>query len=400
MSETTDTGLAVRQDILSERELDTVQKAGFGMTIQPGQREALLLLARRWQLDPGLDLQVYQGRPWITIDGRVKMARRHPQFAGLSTRPLPAAEKIAWAYPEEDIVVEATIHTRSWGDISARGRVRAAELEMKKDQRGPTPVQSYPSEMAEKRAIARASRLAFGQEVPDDEEWERLVDAANTEASDVERDAARYKRMTDEWFADEFPSPPARDEMKVETTHYVDRTGQPVAGLEAVDTSTGEVIEATTVPGEVSEETAAGHQTMPEPEPTAFDDVEPAPEPPGAAPELRAPPVESADRDEVHAWVQWVRNKMEARQDRRLRANRAIQNLAGTVIVKCLGDGPKRKAEAKYVLRMLTGRTGELAELGYGECEVITEIAGQENSRAWEDWATRVAQVANLMPPG
>jgi RecT family len=184
---------AIEKATLSDRQLRTrleiAQGKGFSLeNATKDQLNMVYLVAQRYQLDPLTHVGLFQGRPWYTIDGRIYLARRHPQFKGLSTRPLTAEEKDAWDYKPDDLVVECTMHTKDWGDIKARGKVTAAE-------RGKnTPTGSHPQEMAEKRAIARASRLAFGLEIPDATD----VEDAQAERDDPQKlahDAQRYTEI-------------------------------------------------------------------------------------------------------------------------------------------------------------------------------------------------------------
>ena len=155
---TNGTALAVPQ--LSDEQLrlriKIARQAGYGLEgATPEQLHTIYLLSQRYRLDPLLHLTLFRGRPWTTLDGRVELARRHPQFRGFVSRPLGKDEKVAWGYREDDLVIECTMRTRDWGDISARGKVTTQEM------RSSTPAGTHPSEMAEKRAIARAARLAF-----------------------------------------------------------------------------------------------------------------------------------------------------------------------------------------------------------------------------------------------
>jgi len=160
------------------------RSAGYGLEgASAEQLHIVYLLAQRYRLDPLIHITLYRGRPWVTIDGRAELARRHPQFRGLSTEPLSKEQKLAWGYREDDLVVQCTVHTRDWGDITARGKVTADEMRAK------APTGSHPSEMAEKRAIARAARLAFGQSAYLDE------DEVEDDRQDQAKLSARYKEI-------------------------------------------------------------------------------------------------------------------------------------------------------------------------------------------------------------
>jgi hypothetical protein len=165
MTESESTALATREfsDADIKRRMEAARTPGFGLErATSAQLNIIFLLAQRYDLDVVTDITLFQGRPWITLDGRLRMLRRHPDFRGVRTRPLSAEEKANWGYAADDLVVEATVKTARWGELTARGKVSAPEMGRN------TPTGTHPTEMAEKRAIARAARLAFGQDVPDE----------------------------------------------------------------------------------------------------------------------------------------------------------------------------------------------------------------------------------------
>jgi hypothetical protein len=170
--------------------LDAAQKTkGYGLesaTVE--QINMVFLLAQHYDVDPAVDITLYQGRPWFTIDGRVRLMRRHPQYRGYRTRPLPPDEKMLWGYRAEEVVVECTIQTRDWGEITARGKVMPEEF-----SRQPV-AKAHPQEMAEKRAIARASRMAFGQDVPDEDDAGIVIEERNNPER-IATNAAEYDRI-------------------------------------------------------------------------------------------------------------------------------------------------------------------------------------------------------------
>lgn len=170
------TTLAVREfsDKQIRTRLEAASKPGFGMEkATRDQLNMVYLLAKHYDVDPAVDITLFQGRPFFTIDGRVRLMKRHPQYAGYRVRPLPKDEKEAWGYREDEIVVECSIRTREWGEITARGKVSPDEF-----RRQPVAA-SHPQEMAEKRAIARASRMAFGQDVPDEDATGFVIEERN-----------------------------------------------------------------------------------------------------------------------------------------------------------------------------------------------------------------------------
>jgi len=181
-----------------KRRLQLSRSAGYGLQqANPAQLEVIFLLCRRYGLDPLTDLTLYDGKPFVTIDGRVRLMRRHPEYRGYACRPLTQSEKELWGYEGDDIVIECTIRTSTWGEISARGKVSRAELEGKQGRSNPV-ARVHPVEMAEKRAIARAERAAFGQDAVLDEEEaeiEAVEQRLRTTPEVVAQRAQRYEEI-------------------------------------------------------------------------------------------------------------------------------------------------------------------------------------------------------------
>jgi hypothetical protein len=181
-----------------KRRLQLSRSAGYGLQqANPAQLEVIFLLCRRYGLDPLTDLTLYDGKPFVTIDGRVRLMRRHPEYRGYACRPLTQSEKELWGYEPSDIVIECTIRTSTWGEISARGKVSRSELEGKQGRSNPV-ARVHPVEMAEKRAIARAERAAFGQDAVLDEEEaeiEAMEQRLRTTPEVIAQRAQRYEEI-------------------------------------------------------------------------------------------------------------------------------------------------------------------------------------------------------------
>jgi len=193
MSEPNGTVALALSDKQIRTRLEVAKQPGYGLEeASSAQLNLIYLLCQRYRLDPLFHITLYRAKPFVTIDGRIELAKRHPEYRGFRTRPLTKEEKAAWDYRPDDLVVECTISTNSWGDITSRGKVTAQERQKN------TPVGSNPQEMAEKRAIARAARLAFGQSAyldEDEAEQEQLL-------KDPQRQAQLAKRY-DEIYGEE-----------------------------------------------------------------------------------------------------------------------------------------------------------------------------------------------------
>jgi hypothetical protein len=195
MTQSNGTALAV--PALSDKQLRTrlqvARQPGFGLDGATGEQLHLIYqLCQRYRLDPLLHITLFRDRPFTTIDGRIELAKRHPEYRGFRTRPLNKDEKAAWDYKADDLVVECTITTKSWGDITSRGKVSAVERQKN------SPLGTNPQEMAEKRAIARTSRLAFGQSA--------YLDDDDLEQDDPQEQARLAQRYT-EIFSEEEDEP-------------------------------------------------------------------------------------------------------------------------------------------------------------------------------------------------
>ncbi len=200
----TENGAALAVRTFTDTQLQTRIKANinarYGLQdASPAQLNTIFLLAKRWQLDPINELTLYEGQPFITLDGRLQLMRRNPDYRGYRTRPLKREEREDWGYEPDDVVVECTVLTHTHGDITERGCVRRAEIDgararAKASGKRAAPVGIYVPEIAEKRAIARASRAAFGQDVPDEDEVGYVIEERNAPAK-VALDAARYTEI-------------------------------------------------------------------------------------------------------------------------------------------------------------------------------------------------------------
>lgn len=192
--------------------------ARFGLEAASAEQlNVIYVLSKQYKLDPLTDITLYEGRPWITIEGWGRLLRRHPDFRGLACRPLTTDEREAWGYAADDLVIEACVTTANWGEIRARGKVSAGERQValskaERNQRKAAPVAVHPVEIAEKRAIARAGRLAFGQELPDDEQIAELMRTEIRERTDPERIKQLSAKYDEFWPNEDRVEAPAHPE--------------------------------------------------------------------------------------------------------------------------------------------------------------------------------------------
>jgi hypothetical protein len=145
----------------------------FVQDLTPAEQEKLGLLASFYGFDAAMgEMTIYQGRPYISIDGRYRKAQETGKLAGVNTIPATAAERKAWEIPDGDYFFKAIVKVRDGDNISeftGWGRVFAAETKpgSKNDPNSKyKPIQSNPQRMAEKRAEAQALRKAFHIDLP------------------------------------------------------------------------------------------------------------------------------------------------------------------------------------------------------------------------------------------
>lgn len=209
--------LSTQSDNWLKQRIDMNRSARFGLEeATPAQLNVVYVLCKRWHLDPVTDLTLYQGRPWITVEGHMRRMREHPDFRGVERRALNQDEKVLGGWNADDIVWETSIKTAHWGVITDWGKVTRAEVDdalasSKRSGKRSAPLGMHPVEIAQKRSLARANRLAFGMDAPDEEQIEQEVAEEMARRSDpvsVRENAASYDRIYAE---PELPAPAMRD---------------------------------------------------------------------------------------------------------------------------------------------------------------------------------------------
>jgi hypothetical protein len=153
---------------MSEQQmLARINQARFPKDLTPVEKGLLVRVALDYGLDPAMsELIIYQGRPYVTIDGRRRKAQETGLLDGVSTRPATQEERQSWDIPEGDYFFFAEV----WRKGASRpfigyGRVRKAETKPQ-GAAGFRPIENDPQGMAAKRAEARALRMAFSVPLP------------------------------------------------------------------------------------------------------------------------------------------------------------------------------------------------------------------------------------------
>jgi hypothetical protein len=149
--------------------LERIDKAKFPQALTKEEKILLAAAAITYGLDPLMgELSIYQGRPFVSIDGRYRKAQETGKLAGVETRPANQKEKTDWEIPNGDYFFRSEVYVKGIErPFVGWGRVFASETQGGK---GFKPVEKNPQRMAEKRAEAQALRKAFHIPLPSAED--------------------------------------------------------------------------------------------------------------------------------------------------------------------------------------------------------------------------------------
>lgn len=137
----------------------------FPKDLSPAQATLMARLSIAYGLDPiAGELTLYQGRPYVTIDGRVRVANAHYAFDGIECVPASDEERKSFRAADDEHLWVARVWRKD-RQFPFVGYGRSAGRSDK------NPVsQTYAQEMAQKRAKHRALRDAFSLPLPGREE--------------------------------------------------------------------------------------------------------------------------------------------------------------------------------------------------------------------------------------
>jgi hypothetical protein len=154
-----------------------VSKGKFPQDLTLPEKQLLAECARSYGFDPLMgEITIYQGRPFVSIDGRYRKAQETGQLDGIETRPATRQEREDWQIPDGDYFFRSDVYRKGASHpFTGWGRVRGAETTPGSNRAGDTtsvykPVQSNPQRIAEKRADAQALRKAFHIPLPNIED--------------------------------------------------------------------------------------------------------------------------------------------------------------------------------------------------------------------------------------
>ncbi len=151
---------------MTEKDMvERVGKAKFVKDLTAVEAKRLALACITYGFDPIMhELTIYQGNPYVSVDGRYRKAQETGQLDGVSCRPATKEERQEWEVADEDKFFRAEVYRKDaqhpfvgWGKVTAKEIERANEH---------TPLATNPMRMAEKRAEVQALRKAFSIPLP------------------------------------------------------------------------------------------------------------------------------------------------------------------------------------------------------------------------------------------
>ncbi len=157
--------------------LKRVEMARFPQDMTAKDKSLLAQVAITYGFDPLMgEVTIYQGRPFVSIDGRYRKAQETGRLDGVESRPATKQERLDWQIEEGDYFLHAEVYVKgSKRPFVGWGRVRASETKAGSTRQGDNtstykPIQNNPQRMAEKRAEAQALRKAFHIPLPSAED--------------------------------------------------------------------------------------------------------------------------------------------------------------------------------------------------------------------------------------
>lgn len=158
--------------------LARIDMAKFPKDLSLLEKKLLAQVAISYGFDPLMgEVSIYQGRPYVSIDGRYRAAQETGKLNGVNTRPSTKQEREDWKIPDGDYFFCAEVFVKG-ADYPFIGWGRVYQPETV-GGKGFTPVEKNPQRMAEKRAEAQALRKAFHIPLPSIEDIGSPEDTAD-----------------------------------------------------------------------------------------------------------------------------------------------------------------------------------------------------------------------------
>ena len=147
--------------------IERVDKAKFIKDLSPAEKKRLALVCITYGFDPIMgEMTIYEGNPYVSVDGRYRKAQETGLLMGVESRPATKDERAMWEISTEDKFFRAVVKKLVGGQTAefvGWGRVTAGEIQRANQY---IPVSTNPMRMAEKRAEVQALRKAFSIPLP------------------------------------------------------------------------------------------------------------------------------------------------------------------------------------------------------------------------------------------
>jgi hypothetical protein len=148
-----------------------IDMAKFPQQLTETDKKILTQAAITYGFDPLMgEISIYQGRPYVSLEGRYRKAQETEMLDGVQTAPATKEERAEWQIPDGDYFFKADIYVKGCSHpFTGWGRVRADETKpgSKNDATSTfKPIQNNPQRMAEKRAESQGLKKAFHIPLP------------------------------------------------------------------------------------------------------------------------------------------------------------------------------------------------------------------------------------------
>lgn len=142
-----------------------IEQARWLADLKPQDRQSLAHLAVKYGLDPLMkEMTLYEGQPYISIAGLIRIAHRQKMFAGLEDRPMTTDERQRYGY-KAPFCWLVSVYRKDWKCV-ATGTGTADPANPFRNN----PIErTRPEWMARSRAIRQALKLAFPHSLPFEE---------------------------------------------------------------------------------------------------------------------------------------------------------------------------------------------------------------------------------------
>ncbi len=161
---------ATSTDLMKMDETTMIARVGqakFIKDLSAPEAKRLALACITYGFDPIMhELTIYEGNPFVSVDGRYRKAQETGLFMGVESRPATKEEREQWEVASEDKFFRAVVKKMVAGQVCefvGWGRVTANEIQKANQY---IPLSTNPMRMAEKRAEVQALRKAFSIPLP------------------------------------------------------------------------------------------------------------------------------------------------------------------------------------------------------------------------------------------